>query len=93
MRLILALGLTLVVALGLSLAASGVWDDLHALRAEERSLLEQNQALRHTNRELAREVELLRSDPAALERVARHEYGLVRPDEWVLRLDPAEERR
>jgi cell division protein FtsB len=93
MRLLLPLGLTLVLALGLSLALSGVWGDLHALRAEEGALEEQNRALRRTNRELAREVELLRGDPAALERVARHEYGLVRPDEWVLRLDAAEERR
>jgi cell division protein FtsB len=87
MRLFLALGLVLILALGLSLALCDVWGDLDALRAEESALVEQNQALRRANQELAREVELLRSDPAALERVARHEYGLVRPDEWVLRLD------
>jgi cell division protein FtsB len=55
--------------------------DLHALRAR-------NQALAAENARLGREAEALRSDPAAIERVARTELGWVRPGEIIVDLTP-----
>lgn len=90
---LLILGALLLAALGISLAASDAWDGIDSLRAELATLEAQNAELRRDNRALARQAELLRADPAALEKVAREEYGLIRPDEWVLRLDNDEPRR
>jgi cell division protein FtsB len=51
--------------------------DLTVLRAHNRDL-------RAENERLAREAEALRSDPAAIERVARAELGWVRPGEIIV---------
>ena len=42
-------------------------------------------ALRAENAALASEVRALKTDPAAIERVARQTLGLIRPDEIVVR--------
>ncbi|MAT27320.1 MAG: septum formation initiator protein [Sandaracinus sp.] len=42
-----------------------------------------NQRLEREVRALQREVEALESDPAAIERVARDELGMIRDDELV----------
>jgi cell division protein FtsB len=43
--------------------------------------------LRAENAELRREIEALRSDPGAIEDIARDDLGLVRPGELVIRVD------
>jgi cell division protein FtsB len=53
--------------------------DLAALRARNRELAAENERL-------AREAEALRSDPAAIERVARADLGWVKPGEIVVEL-------
>jgi cell division protein FtsB len=53
--------------------------DLRALRARNRELAAENDRLE-------REAEALRSDPAAIERVARSDLGWVRPGEIVVDL-------
>jgi cell division protein FtsB len=45
-----------------------------------------NAELRGTNERLSREAEALRSDPEAIERVARSELGWVRPGEIIVDL-------
>jgi cell division protein FtsB len=55
--------------------------DLAALRVH-------NQELAAENDRLAREAEALRTDPAAIERVARDELGWVRAGEVVVDLSP-----
>lgn len=62
--------------------------DLAALRAR-------NADLRIDNERLSREAEALRSDPEAIERVARAELGWVRPGEVIVDLSspPAGQRR
>ena len=42
-------------------------------------------ALRGRSEELSRTVERLRNDPAFVEKLAREEFGMVRPDETVLK--------
>lgn len=61
-----------------------------------RRLREQLERLRNENVELARNIErlnrevgALRSDPAAIERIARDELGLVQPGEIVFQFSEA----
>jgi cell division protein FtsB len=49
--------------------------------------------LRARAAELSRTVEQLRNDPAYLEKLAREEYGFVRPGETVLKFPPSGGRR
>jgi cell division protein FtsB len=62
-------------------------------RAEE--LAREIEDLRLENRRLASEIAALRSDPRAIERLAREELGLVRAGETVflIREDPAPAER
>jgi cell division protein FtsB len=53
--------------------------DVEKLRREVEQLDEQNQ-------HLSGEVKALKSDPAAIERVAREEMGLAKPGELIFRL-------
>ena len=50
-----------------------------------------NEQLRRKNEKLRRELQLLADDPAALERAAREELGLVRPGEVIFRLEEADD--
>ena len=45
--------------------------------------------LRGRTEELTRTVEHLRNDPASIEKLAREEFGMVRPDETVLKFPSA----
>jgi cell division protein FtsB len=58
------------------------------LRRDLRVLRAHNLELAAENERLAREAEALRSDPAAIERVARAELGWVRPGELIVDLTP-----
>jgi cell division protein FtsB len=59
-----------------------------ALRRDLVALHAHNQELASENQRLAREAEALRTDPAAIERVARDELGWVRAGEVVVDLSP-----
>ena len=58
---------------------------LWRLRSEVESLHRDVQVLEAENERLTRAITELRSDPSALERIARDQLGLVRPGERVLR--------
>ena len=58
-----------------------------ALRAELAVLQEQNRAYRDEVRQLEANVRALRTDPKAVERVARDELGMIREDELVFQFD------
>lgn len=80
-----------VVALALSAAAmafdpEGLRRTL-ALRQDVARIRAENEALRKANEKLRVELRLLQDDPDALERAAREELGLVRPDEVIFRLE------
>jgi cell division protein FtsB len=55
------------------------------LRSAQRRLQEEIYGLAESNRKLEREVQSLRSDPDAIERLAREELGLIRDGERVYR--------
>ena len=67
----------------LSLMDSGGFRRRRALQRELQDLEVRNQGLREKNQALIEEIELLRSDPRAVERAAREELGFVRPGELV----------
>ena len=82
----LSLATALAVALGyVPFAAFGPKGVARALRLEQdlTGLQEKNSTLRQENKELQRQVEALRKQPGAMERVARDELGLVRPEDIV----------
>jgi cell division protein FtsB len=54
-----------------------------ALEAELRQMRRGNESLAHEVRRLDAEVRQLRSEPAAMERIARDELGMVREGEIV----------
>ncbi|MGF1468508.1 MAG: septum formation initiator family protein [Sandaracinaceae bacterium] len=58
-----------------------------ALREEKAEVERINDRLRREVRELAREVEALRKEPEAIERIARDELGMVRPDELLFQFE------
>jgi cell division protein FtsB len=58
-----------------------------SLRQDVEALQERNRALAGQNEALLREINALRKDPAALERVVREELGYVKPGEIVFHLE------
>src|SRR5215470_8103147 len=57
---------------------------LHRRRQEEREWQERNETLRRQNEELEKRVHELRTDPKAIEKIAREELMLASPGEKVL---------
>lgn len=76
----------------LGLAALGSYRDLSAARERKQTLQEEIRETRAENEELVRRIERLRSDPATLERLAREQYRMMRPDDLVIVIpeDPEE---
>lgn len=87
---LLPLGLVVFAALFVPV---NVMDDAglpryRSLKAELGALEAHNEALRLKVRKAKTEVAALRNNPAAIERVARQELGMVRPNELVLYVTP-----
>lgn len=61
------------------------WRELHH---EYQQLTTKNHALDQQNRLLYQEITRLRSDPKAIEHLAREELGLVRDDELIIYFAP-----
>lgn len=76
----------LVVFLVLLLATAALkgWRDYQRARSREAALQQRVAETERRITELRRQVRALADDPAALERVAREDLGLVRPDEVVI---------
>ena len=76
----------------LGLAAASNYRDLAAARERKQTLQLQIRETRAENDDLARRIERLRSDPATLERLAREQYRMMRPDDLVIVIpeDPEE---
>lgn len=66
--------------------------DLHALREQRTRLSERVAELEAENARLATQIERLEKDPAYLERLARERLGMIRADEWVVVVPPADKR-
>jgi cell division protein FtsB len=82
--------LSLVVALAIAnlpFLISGSDGRAERLRRQLDDTRAQVQTLERTNRQLLGEVESLRTDPTAAVDRARHDLGLVFPDELVVRIE------
>ncbi len=86
-----ALGITALVVAALAIVGYGgqsftrVWQ----IKSEVESLEREIAGLRAENAELQAEVAQLRSDPDAIERLARERLGFVKPGDRVLKLPPS----
>ena len=82
----LSLGVAAVLGLVSVVDARGFRRYLE-LQQEVSELQAKNRTLRAQNERFVREIEALRSDPAAIERAAREELGFIRPGEIVLNVE------
>jgi cell division protein FtsB len=57
-----------------------------SLEREKRHYIERTHQLKQDTEELNRKIELLKNDPAYLEKIAREEYGMRKPNEKVYRI-------
>ena len=78
--------LAVVVSLLLLLAVASVgsYRDLAAARQRQELLEIKIEATRARNEELARRIRRLQDDPAAIERLAREQYRMMRPGDVVV---------
>lgn len=60
----------------------------HSLKEASHEQQEVNQ-LNEQNRQLQERVKSLKSDPEAIERIAREQMGLARPGEYIFKIPPA----
>jgi len=59
---------------------------MHRTQAQVKQLRSEIDRLHQENSELTQEVKALRTDPKAVERIAREEMGLARPGEMIFKL-------
>lgn len=64
--------------------------DLHLLKAERDTLVEENRRLSQENLSLYREIDRMKHDPKFVENVARQELGVIGKDEVILKLKTGE---
>lgn len=81
-RLLLVVVLALLLIL--AIASLGGYRDLAAARQRQDLLETRIGDTEKRNEELARRIERLQNDPAALERLAREQYGMMRPGDVVI---------
>jgi len=85
----LALLVTTSVAVPLQLVGGQGMPRYFELRSQLARVTESNAQLEHEIRELRKQTELLRTDARAIERLARDDLGMVRPDEIVFQFPNA----
>lgn len=78
-----------VALIALASAALKGWRDYSGVQTRERALAAEIAATETRILELERRIERLQRDPVTLDRVAREELGLVRPEEVVIVLPEA----
>lgn len=81
-----AVAIALMLAMG-SLSAEGGFRRYARLKRDVHTLEDRNAKMTADNTRLKREVQRVRTEPAALERAARESLGLVRQGEIVFNLE------
>ena len=80
-----------LVTLILAIAGAQTWRDLAAVKNRESEIRERLVGADQRIEDLERRIQSLREDPATLERLAREELGLVKPEDVVILLPPESE--
>lgn len=83
-RLLAVLGAAAALFYGVWGGEYSLWD-LRNLEQNRQTELAATAELRGRTADLRRQADLLQSDPAALERVARERFGMIRPGEVLVR--------
>ena len=91
-RSILGVMAAILVA-ALFVAGMRSYRDLAVQRARESSLESRLAETRLRIEELERRIDLLRTDPGTLEKIAREDLGMARPGDLVVRLDAVDPPR
>ncbi|MBI1846845.1 MAG: septum formation initiator family protein [Candidatus Rokubacteria bacterium] len=82
---LLAIALAVVIVAGLALFAGSALARVRQMRYEMDALQRDIDGLRVRAATLTATIEAMRHDPAYLEKVAREEHGLVRPQDTVIK--------
>ena len=61
------------------------YSELTLLTQEQHKLVQRNERLARENRALSIEIERLKNDLAYIESIARHELGMIKKDEIILK--------
>lgn len=61
---------------------------MHHSMTQSTEIQKEIQQLNQQNEELQKHVRSLKSDPAAIERIAREDMGLARPGEYIFKIQP-----
>jgi len=82
--------MTLLVLAALLWVAVLYFPLMHQNEAMRQQIIQLDQQIEHeeiVNRELRLEIDALKSDPKTVERLAREQLGLAKPNETVIRFD------
>lgn len=82
--------MTLLVLASLVWVAVLYFPLMHQNEAMRQQIIQLDQQIEHeeiVNRELRLEIDALKSDPKTVERLAREQLGLAKPNETVIRFD------
>ena len=82
--------MTLLVLAALVWVAVLYFPLMHQNEAMRQQIIQLDQQIEHeeiVNRELRLEIDALKSDPKTVERLAREQLGLAKPNETVIRFD------
>jgi cell division protein FtsL len=96
-RAFLAANATLLLAAGVALLLISDVFGTHGVLAMRRSqkqaaeIQKQIDQLNEENRELQDRVKALKTDPSAVEHIAREEMGLARPGEYIFKVAPGQD--
>lgn len=77
------IAIVLLGVLFLLFAPGRGWFSYRSLKKELAQMEQEKERLAQENIELQKEIDKLQNDPAYLEEIARHKYGLVKEDEKI----------
>lgn len=85
-RALILLGIALSVLAGNAIFGKGGLRALLEARRENQGIEQEIERLEEENRQLEGEIQSLRSDPAAIEKLAREQMRMAKPDEIIFTL-------
>lgn len=85
---LLMVGVVSVLALAYAIIGNNGYLELRRREAKNRELKEKADEIRRENKAILSEIRALKSDPKAIEKIAREELGMVKPGEVKITTNP-----
>jgi len=85
---LLMVGVVSVLALAYAIIGNNGYLELRRREAKNRELRAKADELHRENKEILGEIRALKSDPKAIEKIAREELGMVKPGEVKITTNP-----